>query len=142
MTTPSGNLFTDKHPKVPVGLYSVKAVVGNVGTPGAPIVHYALTVQAASGHVSGLAELTQAVPPPNGTHRFPVTGRIYQTGLGKNEQLVSLEGQFTESVPPPAIGTYLVDFKSALVVDQAWNGHGGFSYQNTHIDNVPVRRVE
>ena len=136
------NLFTDKNTKVPIGLYFVKAAIGNIGMPGAPVVNLALTVQAASGQVSGIAEITQALPPPQGNYRFPVSGQIYQTGLGKNQQLVSLKGQFVVSVPPPAIGSYLADFTSALSVDQDWNGQGGFTYLNTHVEGVPVKRME
>ena len=95
-----GTLHTQKAADNAIGLYFVKAVVGNVGTPGAPIVNLALTVQAASGHVSGIAEINQAVV--GGQHRFPVTGQIYQTGFGPNQQLVSLSGEFVYSVPPPA----------------------------------------
>jgi hypothetical protein len=134
-----GTLHTQKAADDAVGLYFVKAVVGNVGTPGAPVVNLALTVQAASGHVSGIAEITQAVL--GGNHRFPVSGQIYQTGFGPNHQLVSLSGEFVYSVPPPAIGSFLAKFTAALSVDQAWNGSGGFNYLNVHVENVPVKKI-
>jgi hypothetical protein len=134
-----GTLHTKKAADDAVGLYFVKAVVGNVGTPGAPVVNLALTVQAASGHVSGIAEITQAVL--GGNHRFPVSGQIYQTGFGPNHQLVSLSGEFVYSVPPPAIGSFLAKFTAALSVDQAWNGSGGFNYLNVHVENVPVKKI-
>jgi hypothetical protein len=134
-----GTLHTQKAADNAVGLYFVKAVVGNVGTPGAPIVNLALTVQAASGHVSGIAEISQAID--KGHHRFPVSGQIYQTGFGPNHQLVSLSGEFVYSVPPPAIGSFRAKFTAALSVDQAWNGSGGFNYLNTHVENVPVKKI-
>ena len=134
-----GTLHTQKAAGDAIGLYFVKAVVGNVGTPGAPIVNLALTVQAASGHVSGIAEISQAID--KGQHRFPVSGQIYQTGFGPNHQLVSLSGEFVYSMPPPAIGSFLAKFTAALSVDQAWNGSGGFNYLNTHVENVPVKKV-
>lgn len=134
-----GTLHTQKAAGDAVGLYFVKAVVGNVGQPGAPIVNLALTVQAASGHVSGIAEISQAVL--GGNHRFPVTGQIYQTGFGPNHQLVSLSGEFVYSVPPPAIGSFLAKFTAALSVDAAWNGSGGLNYLNTHIENAPVKKI-
>ena len=133
-----GTLHTQKAGDA-VGLYFVKAVVGNVGNPGAPIANLALTVQAASGHVSGIAEISQAID--KGQHRFPVSGQIYQTGFGPNHQLVSLSGEFVYSVPPPAIGSFLAKFTAALSVDQAWNGSGGFNYLNTHVENVPVKKI-
>ncbi len=134
-----GNLHSQTTEISPVGLYLVKLVVGNVGTPGAPIVSLALTVDAPSGHVSGIAEINQAII--GGQHRFPVQGNIYHTGLGQDQLLVALHGQFVASVPPPAIGAFLVQFRAGLVVDKSWNGHGGFDYLNTHVDNVPVKNV-
>ena len=134
-----GTLHSQKTASDLIGLYFVKAVVGNVGTPGAPTVQLALTVQAASGHVSGIAEINQAIV--GGQHRFPVSGQIYQTGLGPNHQLVSLRGEFIYSVPPPAIGSFLAPFSAALVVDHQWNGHGGFNYLNTHVENAPVKHI-
>ncbi len=135
-----GTLHSQKTTSDLIGLYFVKAVVGNVGQPGAPVVQLALTVQAASGHVSGIAEISQAIA-HGGHYRFPVSGQIYQTGLGPNHQLVSLSGEFIYSVPPPAIGSFPAKFTAALSVDQQWNGHGGFNYLNTHIENVPVKHI-
>ena len=134
-----GNLHTQQLADQKIGLYFVKAVIGNVGMPGAPIVNLALTVQAASGHVSGIAEISQAVI--GGQHRFPVSGQIYQTGFGPNQQLVALSGEFVYSVPPPAIGSFLAQFTASLAVDQAWNGWGGFNYLNVHVDKAPVKAV-
>ncbi|PLR22877.1 hypothetical protein SGCZBJ_17030 [Caulobacter zeae] len=134
-----GNLHSQSAEIGPVGLYLVKLEVGNVGTPGAPIVNLALTVDAPSGNVSGIAEISQAIV--GGNHRFPVSGHIYQTGFGQAELLVSLTGEFVYSVPPPAIGSFLAKFKAALVVDKSWNGKGGFDYLNVHVENVPVKNV-
>lgn len=139
MASDNATLFTEKTGAGEVGLYFVKVVVGNVGTPGAPTVNLALTVQAASGHVSGLAEINQAII--GGRHRFPVTGQIYQTGLGPNQQLVALSGEFVYSVPPPAIGSFLAKFQAGLSVDKSWNGTGGFDYLNVHVENVPVKNL-
>ena len=47
-----------------VGLYLVNGQAGNVGTPGAPILHFSLLVNAVTGDVTGHAEQTQAVAPP------------------------------------------------------------------------------
>ena len=100
-----------------------------------------VSVASAASSVSsaGIAEITQAVP--GGNHRFPVTGQIYQTGFGPNHQLVSLQGEFVYSVPPPAIGSFLANFTAALSVDQQWNGSGGFNYVTTHVENVPVKNI-
>ena len=139
MSAEADTLHTQKTASDVIGLYFVKAVVGNVGMPGAPTVNLALSVQAASGHVAGLAEIVQAIP--GGNHRFQVSGQIYQTGFGPNHQLVSLNGEFVYSVPPPAIGSFIAKFTAALTVDQEWNGSGGFNYVNTHVENVPVKKI-
>ncbi len=139
MSAEAGTLHTQKTASDVIGLYFVKAVVGNTGLPGAPVVNLALSVQAASGHVAGIAEISQAIQ--GGTHRFPVTGQIYQTGFGPNHQLVSLNGEFVYSVPPPAIGSFIAKFTAALSVDQQWDGSGGFNYVTTHVENVPVKKI-
>lgn len=136
-----GKLITDVNAATSVGLYFVKAVEGKVGESGAPIVHYALTVQAASGHVSGIAELTQAVAPPNSLHRFPVTGQIYHTGLGHDTLLVTLHGEYTQSLPPSEV-LIPVRFTATLSVNKDWNGHGGFTYGKHHVENVPVKVIK
>ncbi len=118
---------------------NAKLVVGNVGLPGAPIVHLTLALSD-SGSVGGVATITQAIAPPNGIHTFPVTGKAYHTGLGKDTLLIALEGQFTISAPPPAIGTFLAQFHASLGVDPStFVGEGGFSYASTHIEKVPVK---
>jgi hypothetical protein len=117
---------------------NVKLIVGNVGMPGAPILH--LTLAIAGGIVGGLAEITQAIQGPNSDHKFPVTGKVYHTGLGKDTLLISLEGEFLICVPPPAIGCYIAKFHSSLALDPStFAGTGGFNYGGTHIENVPAK---
>lgn len=140
MANDIGTLHTQKQADNTLGLYFVKAVMGNVGVPGAPIVNLALTVQAASGHVSGIAEIEQALA-TGGNYRFPVSGQIHQTGFGPNHQLVSLSGEFSYSLPPPAIGFVGARFTATLSVDQDWKGSGGFTYLNTHVEKVPVKPI-
>jgi hypothetical protein len=114
-------------------------VVGNVGLPGAPIVHLTLAISD-SGSVGGMAKITQALQPPNDSHIFPVTGKCYHTGLGKDTLLMSLEGEFIICVPPPAIGCYLAQFHASLgVAPTTFVGEGGFSYASTHVEKVPVK---
>ncbi|MGA7830869.1 MAG: DUF1842 domain-containing protein [Terracidiphilus sp.] len=114
-------------------------VVGNVGLPGAPIVHLTLAISD-SGTVGGMAKITQAIAPPNDSHTFPVTGKCYHTGLGKDTLLIALEGEFITCFPPPAIGCFLTQFHASLAVNPGtFIGEGGFSYANTHVENAPVK---
>lgn len=124
------------------GAYLVKLLVGNSGTPGAPILHFAGVVNAPTGAVNGTAEITQSLPPPNGVIEIHnITGQIRQLGLGDNKQVVSLSGQYVVSVPPPAIGSYLAKFEAVLLVDKEWNGTGSFTYNNHTVHDVPVKSM-
>lgn len=122
-----------------MGAYLARGTVGNIGMPGAPIMHYSLVVVPATGAVTGTVEITQAIPPPYGQIVVPnVQGVIRKTGLGTVTQIVALQGQFIVSVPPPAIGSYLAQFSAHLAIDNAWEGRGGFSYANHVVEDVPV----
>ena len=54
-------------------------------------------------------------------------GHIYSTGLGGITKIGAVSGQTVVSVPPPAIGSYLVPFSANFAVDNDWNGEGNFS---------------
>ena len=124
------------------GAYLVSGTIGNVGTPGAPIVSFSLVVVPSQNSVSGTAVIKQAVNGPDSHIVVPVTGKIYAAGLGQYTQLVSFKGQYVQTFPAPAIGAFLADFDAHLSVDAEWNGVGGFSYYQHHIENVPVKAVK
>ncbi|MFD0992871.1 DUF1842 domain-containing protein [Tenacibaculum geojense] len=116
--------------------YLAKGTIGNVGMPGAPIAHFSLVVNAASGTATGLVEITQAIDAK--PIEVKVNGTIRHTGYGNVTKIVNLEGEYVVSVPPPAIGSYLQKFSAYLDIDNSWNGTGGFTYGNQHIKDVPV----
>lgn len=116
--------------------YLAKGTIGNVGMPGAPIVHFSLVVVPNSNTVSGVVEITQAID--NKTIQVEVTGTLRQTGYGKITKIVNLKGQYLVSATPPAIGSYLQDFTAYLDIDDSWNGNGGFTYGNSKVNDVPV----
>lgn len=121
------------------GAYLAKGTIGNVGTPGAPIAAFSLVVVPSQNSVSGTVVITQAVSGPEGHIVIPVTGKIYATGIGNYTKVVSLQGQYVQSVPPPAIGSFLADFNAHLAIDNEWNGKGGFSYWRHNIEDVAVK---
>lgn len=126
-------------PSALIGAYLAQGTVGNIGMPGAPIMHYSLVVVPSTNNVSGQVEITQALPPPSGRIVIPnVTGVIRKTGFGSVTQIVALQGSYVVSAPPPAIGSYLAQFSAHLAINDAWLGKGGFSYADHTIDNVPV----
>jgi hypothetical protein len=122
-----------------VGVYLVHGTAGNVGTPGAPILHFSLMVNASTGAVSGQARQTQAVQGPMSDVLISnVTGQIRYTGLGEYTKIVSLQGSAVITVPPPAIGAYLAPFDAHFAINDAWEGVGGWSLGGTSVENVPV----
>jgi hypothetical protein len=55
-------------------------------------------------------------------------------------QVVALEGEYVQSFPPPAIGSYLAKFTAHMAIDNNWNGTGGFTYENHDVNDVPVKK--
>lgn len=125
----------------PIGYYHVKLRVAQQGPVGAPVLHLNLGVDAPTGRIVGAAEIDQSLPPPYGKVLIPqVTGEIFHTGFGKDTRLVHLTGQYVVSLPPPAIGSYLAQFSTALAVDEDWNGKGSFNYGNHHVSGCQVTK--
>ena len=125
-----------------IGAYLAEGKIGNVGTPGAPIATFSLVVVPSQNSVSGTVVITQAVNGPDSHIVVQVKGKIYATGFGKYTKAVSLQGQYVQSFPPPAIGSFLADFDAHFAVDNEWNGTGGFLYWRHNIENVPVASVK
>jgi hypothetical protein len=131
-------MSTIKEPKTAVlSSYLTKGTIGNVGVPGAPIVHFSLVVSTVFNTVSGMIEIIQATD--SKPIQVLVKGSLRYTGYGSVTKIVNLSGKYTVSVTPPAIGTYLQNFTAYLDIDNNWNGQGGFSMGDNHIDNVPVK---
>jgi hypothetical protein len=122
-----------------IGLYLVNGVAGNEGMPGAPLLHFSLLVSTPTGTVTGQAEQTQAVAgPASKIHIGNITGHIRAAGLGKYTQLVTLQGSAVMSLPPPAIGSFLIPFHAHFAIDGAWTGVGGWSLGSHVVNDVPV----
>lgn len=123
-----------------IGAYLVNGTMGNVGMPGAPIMHFSLVVVPSTNSISGTVEITQAISTGGNIIVRNVTGTIRATGYGSVTHVVSLEGEYVQSVPPPAIGSYLAEFSAHMAIDNNWNGKGGFSFANHDIENVDVKK--
>lgn len=116
-----------------VGAYLAQGTIGNVGMPGAPVVNFSFVVVPAQHKVSGAVHITQAVQ--NGNYSGQVTGTIYATGFGNVTQVVAVRGTIHSDGPMPIE----IPFEAHLAIDGSWNGTGGFSYGNVHVENVPVK---
>lgn len=123
-----------------IGAYLVNGTMGNVNMPGAPILHFSLVVVPGANSVSGSVEITQGSVQGLPIIIRNVKGTIRATGFGKVTKVVSLEGQYVQSVPPPAIGSYLADFSAHMAIDDNWDGQGGFSYGGHDVEDVPVHK--
>ena len=123
------------------GAYLAKGTIGNVGMPGAPVAAFSLVIVPSQNSVSGTVVITQAIQGSDSHIVVPVKGKIFATGFGNITKVVSLQGQYVHSVPPPAIGSFLADFDAHLAIDNEWNGTGGFSYFGHNVENVPVKAV-
>lgn len=129
---------------MPLSLYLVKFNVGQEGEPGAPILHVQAAVDAPTGHITGQAEITQAIAPPDGVLQVRnLTGQIRSLGFGPAKRVVSLTGDVTYYLPPPAIGQVQYPFTASLVIDENdWDGRGSFSYGPHHVEDVVVTPVQ
>ncbi len=123
-------------------VYRVTGKAGNVGTPGAPILHFDLLVDSSAGRISGHARIDQAVAPPSGEIHIPnVTGTVRELVFGGKVTLaVALQATYYRSLPPPLILTIVEHFAANFSVDERWEGRGSFDYNNGAqvVNDVPV----
>jgi len=123
------------------GYYLMKLQAGT-GAPGAPTLNLTLGVYAPTGQVNGEAVITQAILAPESKIVVPqVTGAIHETGFGGNTRLIAVQGNYTVSVQPPAIGTYLAHFSAAIALGEDGTGRATFTYGGHVVSNVPVKTV-
>ncbi len=130
---------------MPLDLYRVTGTAGNVGLPGAAILHFDLLVHAASGSVSGQASITQAIAPPNGEITIAnVTGQVRRLGFGTGPvtQVVALNVTYTQAGPPPTEYVILEHFTAHFATNAQWDGRGGFTYGTHHVEDVPVKSTD
>ena len=116
-----------------IGAYLANGTIGNVGMPGAPIVHFDLIVIPSQHKVSGTVHITQAVL--HGSYSGYVTGSIYATGIPPFTKIVGLTGMVHCDDDNSLV---LLPFQASMAINDAWEGRGGFSYGNVHVEDVPV----
>jgi hypothetical protein len=114
------------------GAYLAQGTIGNVGMPGASVVHFSFVVVPSQHKVTGSVQVTQATQ--NGNYSGQVTGTLYATGYGNVTQVVAVTGTVHSDGDMPIE----IPFEAHLAIDGSWNGTGGFAYANTHVENVPV----
>lgn len=126
-----------------IGLYLEKALAGNEGLPGAPLLHLHLMVNATNGKITGQAAQTQAVASPYDKIEISnVTGQIQYAGLAPYTKLVALKGEAAISLPAPEIGTYIVPFEASFAINDNWEGKGGWTLGKTIVKDVPIKTIK
>jgi hypothetical protein len=117
----------------------INLLAGHLAQPGAPILHLALMYDSESGTLNGEAMISQAVTPPNGRVLVRhVSGDVRGLGLGGATRVMTVQGEFIQSLPPPAIGSFVEKFTATFVTDNHWKGHGSFEFASHKVTNVPV----
>jgi hypothetical protein len=117
----------------------VNLIAGHLAQPVAPILNLALMYDPESGGLNGSAVISQAVTPPSGRVVIRhVSGDVHGLGLGGATRVFTLMGEYVQSVPPPAIGSYLAKFTATFVTDNHWKGHGSFDWGTHKVENVPI----
>lgn len=125
-----------------MGLYLVKLRFSPPkGTVGAGDMELALTVQAATGALNGLAT-GHILQGTRGAPNFSATaaGSMHSTGLGHVTKVGGLSGSGTVSAAPPSIGTYMAPFHASFAVDDNWQGTGQFTI-GEHTYKAMIERV-
>jgi Domain of unknown function (DUF1842) len=124
----------------PESAYRVVLEVSN-NNLGASQLQLDLVVLATNGDVHGAAKITNGSIHDAKPILVQVSGAVHHTGLGQDQLLVHLTGEYAVSVQPPAIGTYLAHFSASLAVDRSWNGKGSFTYDRHHIGHCTVKKT-
>jgi len=123
-----------------MAIYVEKVVgtMGNVGMPGAPILHFELAVTIGAGSdedvawpVSGSGTIAQAIAEPGGPGLVSgLTGFAYRHGA--EHIVIVLDGIFSH---PPA--EFVMPFKAFMHLNNNWKGHGSYTY-SAPVVHVPV----
>jgi len=116
--------------------YLVAGSAGDEATPNAPILRFALLVNDISGQVAGQAQVTNESVEYNIGN---VAGHIQSAGLGSITKLVALTGEAFYTLRPPAVGTFMLRFQANFaIVNDSWDGVGGWTLGGQAVDNVRV----
>ena len=115
--------------------YFKKGIIGE-DFPGASLIHFSLVVFPQKGTVSGIIEIIKST----GEHNIAVnvSGTIRSVDYGSVSKIINLDGSYTISVPPPAVGSFREHFSAYLDINNDWKGVGGFTFGIESITNVLV----
>lgn len=119
--------------------------VGNKGTPGAPLLHLHLAVDAPTGEVTGLGEIDWgSVEGPESEIRIPdLTGQMHSLGYGPAVRVIALQGTYDIPFGPKEPGHLIQEFTAVLVIgDDNWEGRGSFAFGPHKVADAPVTPEE
>jgi hypothetical protein len=124
----------------PIGTTQMCGEAGT-GAPGAPRMTYCLLIAASTNNVTGHVVVTQAVQGSNSDIPVMVTGKL-RYSLPPLGTVITLEGTYVYTLPPPAIGSFREEFTAALFLSEKGDGQGNFTYGGHDVGNVPVKRQD
>ncbi|HEX8223671.1 MAG TPA: hypothetical protein VF605_07635 [Allosphingosinicella sp.] len=84
-------------------------------------------VSAEFGVIKGSGGISRSLMPSEPPVQLPQVTGMYQTGPDNKLQL-HVSGEYLQSAPPPARGTFLGQFSASCTVDADWSGRGYFIY--------------
>ena len=117
--------------------YRVTGTAGNVGLPGATILHFDLIIHEATGKGSGVANITLDSPPPIVIPNVTVTVKKV-LDVDRPKLIITLSGSYDMIiVNPPLI--IVEQFSASFVTNLSWDGRGSFTFGGTSVDDVPVQ---
>ena len=126
--------MADVYPIQHAGIFNI-----STGAAGAQTLQAVLTVAMNSSNVSGHGRLTQATNPPLDCNNA-FTGVVHALGLGKAQQIYSLQGSAIPPLPGATQVTQLL-----IVLDGIWGTKGTATYTYLQgstfheLADVPVR---
>jgi hypothetical protein len=131
-----------------LGLYRLCLEAEQSDLNGAPTVRLSLLVDAVRGTVTGQGLLTPAEyvfkdPPVEPVAIDKITGTIHKTPSGPVgvTQVLSLRGESVVTLPPPAIGSFLVPFTATFAMDDHSVGHGGWSGAFGKVEDATIHSI-
>jgi Domain of unknown function (DUF1843)/Domain of unknown function (DUF1842) len=123
----------------PLQTKNLKGTMGNVGLPGAPILHFDVLYNTSTGDLSGHACIVSAAPPPLGHIVISnVTGKARKVIFGGTvNYIVTMQGTYRQVITEPPI-IIEKSFAACFYADSNFDGRGSFEFGGDVVNDVPV----
>jgi hypothetical protein len=92
------------------------------------------------GQIKGSGSISRSLMPSEPPVQLHQVMGMYQTAPD-GTRLVHVAGEYLQSAPPPARGTFLGQFSASCSVDSGWNGRGDFIYGRWQVSPCVVTNI-